>query len=149
VRKTAFPCILVAAFLASSAQAQDANLFELAGNCRPLELQDAIGRGADLNAREMDEVTLLMAAVYHKCAEAASLLIKAGADLNAQDVFGHSALMWAAMYGEAPDIITALLDAGADAKVKDEKGKTAFDYALENWRMAGTEVIRRLEEASR
>jgi ankyrin repeat protein len=57
--------------------------------------------------------------------------------------------MWAAMYGEAPDIITALLDAGADAKVKDEKGKTAFDYALENWRMAGTEVIRRLEEASR
>jgi ankyrin repeat protein len=97
----------------------------------------------------MDGNTLLIAAAYYQCLEAVSMLVEAGADINAHNAFGHTALMVAAMYCEAPDIITALLDAGAETKVKDKKGRMVFDYAQENWRMAGTEAYRRLEEASR
>ena len=125
------------------------DLFELARTCGPWQLQAAIGGGADVNARDMEDNTPLIAASYYQCLEVASELIKAGADVNARNVFGHTALMVAAMYCEAPDIATALLRAGADAKVKDAKARTALDYAQENWRLAGTEAYRLLEEASR
>ena len=50
--------------------------------------------------------------------DAVSMLLKAGADLEASDKNGTTPLMLAAEYNENPEVITALLKAGADAKMK-------------------------------
>jgi hypothetical protein len=133
---------------AKPAYAQTANFFAVVQAGMPLDVQAAISNGADVNARDSEESTPLMGACYYQRNEVIIILLKAGADINAQDAFGHSALMWAAMYNEVPDTITTLLDAGADAKLKDKKGQTAFDYAKLNWRLKDTEAYRRLQEAS-
>jgi ankyrin repeat protein len=56
--------------------------------------------------------------------------------------------MYAAWENPNAAVLVALLDAGADAKVKSNSGKTAFDYALDNEKLKGTDALRQLEEAS-
>ncbi|PIV33497.1 MAG: hypothetical protein COS34_07395, partial [Lysobacterales bacterium CG02_land_8_20_14_3_00_62_12] len=73
---------------------------------------------------KMIDNELLEAARSGDHAEVARL-IEAGADVDAHDADGRTALMWAARYGRT-DIVTALLDAGADVNARDIlKGKTA------------------------
>jgi ankyrin repeat protein len=74
-------------------------------------------------------------------------LLKAGADLKAQDKDGMAALMYAASKNENPEVIMALLKAGANAKAKDSKGKTAFDYARYRTVLKDTDTLRLLQEA--
>jgi hypothetical protein len=54
-------------------------------------------------------------------------LLKAGADVNAVNDIGMTALMLLVQRGE-PDEIMILLKAGADARKKDASGRTALDY---------------------
>ena len=56
-------------------------------------------------------------------------LIEAGADLNAKDDDGMTALMLTARYNPNPEVIKALVDAGADINVKDNNGETAKYHA--------------------
>jgi hypothetical protein len=60
------------------------------------------------------------------------MLVKAGADINAADNRGQTALMFAAQECRDPEIISLLLTAGADIKTKDMNGWTAYDFAREN-----------------
>jgi ankyrin repeat protein len=55
-------------------------------------------------------------------------LIKAKADVNAQNAGGETALMWAAAYDEV-DVIKVLLKNKASPKLKDELGWTALMVA--------------------
>ncbi len=61
----------------------------------------------------------------------ATALIERGANVNAVNVHGVSALMIAAARGNIP-MIGLLLEAGADPKLKSKAGKTAIDIAREN-----------------
>ncbi|HZQ66876.1 MAG TPA: ankyrin repeat domain-containing protein [Terriglobales bacterium] len=54
-------------------------------------------------------------------------LVKAGANVNAQNSAGVTALMILAAKGEADEIRDAL-KAGANASLRDTKGRTALDY---------------------
>jgi hypothetical protein len=54
-------------------------------------------------------------------------LLKAGANVNAANDVGTTALMLLAQRGN-PDEIETLLKAGADARKKDAAGRTALDY---------------------
>ena len=60
-------------------------------------------------------------------------LIKSGANVNAKDYYGKTALMFTAWddawRGNVPEETTALLKAGADVYAKDNDGKTVLDYA--------------------
>ena len=54
-------------------------------------------------------------------------LARAGAEVNAQNSAGTTALMILAAKGEA-DEVSAALKAGANARLRDTKGRTAVDY---------------------
>jgi hypothetical protein len=54
-------------------------------------------------------------------------LLKAGADVNAVNDAGMTALMLLVQRGD-PDEIKTLLKAGANARKKDASGRTALDY---------------------
>lgn len=62
------------------------------------------------------------------------LLVAAGADLNAQDQKGESALMKAAKQGHAA-LVALLLAAGANRELRDKRGKTALSKAMKNRHM--------------
>jgi ankyrin repeat protein len=76
-------------------------------------------------------------------------LLKAGADINARDEEGRTALMIAAKYNKDPEVIAVLLKAGADARVKDNSGHTALDWSQGNAKLEGADVYQRLQAASR
>lgn len=61
----------------------------------------------------------------------ATALIERGADVNAVNAEGVSALMIAAARGNMP-MLGLLLEAGADPDLKSKQGKTAIDIAQEN-----------------
>ena len=56
------------------------------------------------------------------------LLLNHGADINAQDIEGNTALMYAAHLGFT-EIVQLLIDNGADLTITNNQGKTALDYA--------------------
>ena len=58
------------------------------------------------------------------------MLVNAGADVNARDSMGESALIWAAQFGHT-DIMEILLKAGADPSIKDNAGRTVFETLKE------------------
>lgn len=85
--------------------------------------------GANPNLGDDDgDETPLMRAMNH---EICSLLIEAGADVNAQRSNGVTALMSASGIWGGLAKMEALLSAGADVNIKDEDGKTTLMYAAE------------------
>lgn len=70
----------------------------------------------------------------------------AGADIDAKNKDGNTALMWAAGYNDNPEIVLILLNAGADAK--DNEGKTVWDYAQETEKLKGTDANQKLKDAT-
>lgn len=61
--------------------------------------------------------------------ECIELLVQAGADVNARDAKGQTALFGAALWGWN-DVVKALVAHDADLTIKDLSGKTALDTAL-------------------
>lgn len=102
-----------------------------------------IVRGADVNARSrFSHETALMCACDNgywcvrpkrvtygdRSAEAARLILEAGADINAQDIDGMTALMHACRNGQI-NIVRFLLKSGADITIKDNDGYDAAAIA--------------------
>ena len=90
----------------------------------------------------------MAAARYNQNPKVITVLLAAGADVNALNIFGGTPLMYAAEYNPNPEVITTLLKAGADAKAKDNAGKTAFDYAQSNEKLKGTDAYSKLASAN-
>ncbi len=65
----------------------------------------------------------------HKKTASARLILKAGADINARDVDGYTALMHACRNGQI-DIVKFLISSGADPTIRDSNGNTAAEIAL-------------------
>lgn len=89
-------------------------------------LKICLERDIDLNSGNPENgITPLMLATelgYHRICE---LLIDAGADVNASDFLGNTALHMAAQgYGEQTSIIKTLLRRGADPKATNDDGLT-------------------------
>lgn len=81
------------------------------------------------------------------------LLLAKGAEIDAQDEYGKTALMLAASSGNAA-VVGALLDGGASVNLIDNKGLTALLYSLDDENMAHGEErktlpARRMEAARR
>jgi uncharacterized protein len=86
------------------------------------EIRAALEAGADVNAKdaEHDEAALILAAKFGD-AEIIQLLIDAGADVDAPDDMGRTALFFAQVGSES---FARLLAAGADIRARDREGNT-------------------------
>ena len=122
--------IAIAFLLAASAYAQ-ANLFGVAMNGTPQEVQAAIEKGADVNAKDSSSRTpLMLAAKSNPNPDVITTLLKAGADIEARESPDRqTALMYAAEYNSNPEVITMLLKAGADINAKDWNAYTVLMWA--------------------
>lgn len=81
-----------------------------------------------LNGRFDDgDNTLIMVAAEKSC-EMVSLLIQNGADVNAVNNHGRTALMGAALWGRI-ESVKVLLEANADKSLRDGEGRCAMDLA--------------------
>ncbi len=83
-----------------------------------------ISRGANLESRGNP----LLVAIYNRYDEVAQLLVEAGADVNAQDPSGDSALHYAVKRGSIP-MAVLIRKAGGDIDKKNTSGKSPLDYA--------------------
>jgi ankyrin repeat protein len=130
---------------------QTTDFYNLLQTGTPEQVQGEIDAGAVVNAQEetLGFTPLMWAAGLNPNPEVITVLLKAGAHINARVAGGMTPLMWAAARNRSPEVIAALLDAGADAKVKDRQGRTAFDFAQQNASLKETDAYRKLEEASK
>ena len=108
-------------------------------------VKDQLAWGLNPSERDEDEGTYLMWAARYTALkpldmedadsppepEALEALIKAGADVNARDKRGITALLYAAMYNNNPRLFSALLRAGADANPTDKEGRTALMIVID------------------
>lgn len=106
------------------------NFFTLCATGTAQELQEAIDAGADVTYTGTYDSTPLMAVANKNTPEAVKVLLDAKANVTPQDSNGVSALLWAAMN-----------NAGADTRTRDNEGKSALDYAQENYKLKGTNII--------
>ncbi|POM70644.1 Hypothetical protein PHPALM_12885 [Phytophthora palmivora] len=67
--------------------------------------------------------------LLHRVLGVVTLLLRFGADVNAQNQEGHTALHYAGN-GDALNVAKVLLDAGADINVQDENGKTPLHHCI-------------------
>jgi len=99
----------------------------------PQQVENAIRKGADVNARDNRGNTPLMwAAMDNPSTEVTIVLIKAGADVNATDNSGYTPLMGAAGSNTNPEVITVLIKAGADVNARNSMGGTPLVSAMMN-----------------
>jgi ankyrin repeat protein len=95
-------------------------------------------------APEKEEKTLaIIQAVKDNDLKKAKFLIKTGADVNAKDEDGGTALMWTAQKGYT-EIVKALFEAGANINAKKNDGATALMAAAF---VGHTEIVKALIEA--
>ena len=117
------------------------------------DVQDALRLGLDLDAPlgARSGRTALMHAVAARAPGATAVvkyLIDSGADVDAKDKKGKTALMRAAQQG-SDKMVKALLRRGADARARDLRGRTALDYCAGHRRKSGEsrKCARRLRAA--
>ncbi len=134
--------------LATDDRGQSA-LFDAARSSQPLEIRRLLGLGIDVNAAAHDGLTPLMAAVGEKdiYISSADALLVEGADVNAIDGSGATALHWMLQIHETPDprplywtpfrfwagrMLDLLLRAGAEVNRADDRGLTPLMLAAQN-----------------
>ncbi|WP_302294720.1 ankyrin repeat domain-containing protein [Pyramidobacter piscolens] len=91
-------------------------------------LRSALKAGSDPNAAVDGLTPLMWAARDNRDKDMLSALIDAGADVNAQDPEGRTALMYAV---KNPAAVQTLMNAGARVDLFDTNGRSALEYAEE------------------
>lgn len=111
-------------------------------------VQFLLSQGADSAAVSQNpmKVTALHAAVASRSAEVVAALVNAGADVEAKQNKGYTALMGAASAGILP-MVERLVAAGADVAVTSDDGKTAADLAREHGHVEIAENLEGLSQS--
>jgi ankyrin repeat protein len=103
------------------------------------QINEAIRNGADVNAMSCG-ITPLMMSASNSNIEVMTILLKAGADVNAKGEAGLTPLMKAVWMDTSPEVITFLFKAGADVNAKGEGGMTPLMWAAKSY-YANPEVL--------
>jgi len=78
----------------------------------------------------------------------AEVLLKAGADVNANDENGYTALMWATIQG-FPEFVEVLLENGVEVNVRSKDGRTAMWISGKMVENAKTSLFKAFKSNSR
>ena len=136
------PCAkrFVLATIAIAAMAQDPEKFYsvIRENNLP-QLKALLGQQSDAAVADSRGITPLMYAAEIGSLDAMRLLIDRGADVNAQNAFGSTALMWSV---SDPAKVRLLLDHGAQVNTAAKSGRTALIIAA--FTNPSAEVVRLL-----
>ena len=105
----------------------------------PLELiagaiSPFLAAGADINTRAKHENTPLIAAAVRNATDAVAYLVSHGANIDARDAAGMTALMLVARIGRYPAMARHLIRLGANPATKNHAGRTAWDIASDSMR---------------
>lgn len=122
--------LVLAAVLMMGGTAMANDLITAARQGDVAALAAEIAAGADIEARDADGVTALLAATHANQVETARLLIEAGADVNAKDAISDSPYLYAGARGHL-DILKLTLAHGADLTSINRYGGTALIPAAE------------------
>jgi len=118
-------CVIGTVLCAALANAQNKpdDLIQLIRSTDLGTLKSRLGAGADVNARDSRETTLLMYAAGFGSVDAVKLLLEIGADVKAKNQFGNTALLYGANNFEKSRL---LVEKGADVNAKTKSGRTAL-----------------------
>ncbi len=99
-------------------------------SCRPENALLLLQRGAKVNVKQRATGhTPLMAATYNRLSERLiKEMLSRGADVNAKNNDGMTALMFAADWANLP-VVQRLLAAGANVHIRNKEGETALHRA--------------------
>ncbi len=103
-------------------------LLKAASNDDAEEINQAIAKGADVNAKDKNGFTALHRAVMYNATKAIKALVAAGVDLNVKDRNDFTALH-RAVNENFKESIKILIAAKADVNVQDKIGRTALILA--------------------
>jgi ankyrin repeat protein len=119
-----------------------------AGNT--LMVEYLLDQGRRINERGWNEVSVLHAAIASRAPfpqwipQMLTVLLEAGAEVDAANRQGETPLHWAADHGRR-DCLEMLLERGADVTRQDARGRTARNIAYENRQEAIMVILRREE----
>ncbi len=136
-------CVLAILAVAAMAQTRDngdpEQFYTAIRENNLTQLKSLLDRAGSANLTDERQVTPLMYAAAAGSLEAMRLLIDRGADVNAQNAYGATALMWS-VYDPAK--VRLLLDHGAEVNAIAKSGRTALIIA--GFTNPSAEVVRML-----
>jgi ankyrin repeat protein len=143
----ALPAALLALCAVSArANTMDEDLIAAAGNGELARISALLTKGANVNGRDAQDRTPVMAATYGRHASAVEALIRAGADVNQRDRMLNNPFLYAGAEGML-DILKLAAAAGADPRLTNRYGGTALIPAAErghvevvDWLLENTKV---------
>ncbi len=106
-----------------AARAHSNLLSALSADAPVQEIRKLLEAGGNVHERDEDGRTPLHMAVFNGSEEIVELLLSAGANPNAQDKKGVTALNTARSFNGLESICRMLIAAGADPDLKDNEGK--------------------------
>jgi ankyrin repeat protein len=130
----------VLALWATVAQGENHDLGYAAYYGEVSEVKRLLAAGANVNARDKNGMTALMAASLEGHREIVQLLLASGAEVNARTVDGETALMYAAIRGDR-EIVDLLLARGAEVNARTREGRTALSFATRMHHPAVRELL--------
>jgi ankyrin repeat protein len=117
----------------------------LLNSCRKGHIDDVLKmlkEGADPNTRDINRATLLMITIIYRRNKLSKKLIKAGADINAINEFGTTALMYASVC--ELNALKTLIKSGANINAKNKWNQTALRCSIENENIKGVSLLTRV-----
>ncbi|KAL1110027.1 hypothetical protein AAG570_014174 [Ranatra chinensis] len=125
--------------LVTIAQGDSALIACVRNNPHPESALLLLQAGADINARNGEDMTPLMEAVKNNRTDMVSLLLQQGADADAMTEYGLTALHIATHW--SPESIPTLIAAGVDIHAATQDGDTALHFAAKSNRTASVKAL--------
>ena len=104
-------------------------MYAVKTDCSKEVLLAIIDHGADVNATNKHNRTVLIIACKERHEDAIHLLLKAGSDTNIADKNGDTCLMYAVDGHFSKEVLQAIIDQGADVNATNKYSRTALTLA--------------------